>query len=268
MSDRRIVTKRPDESFRCETCSRSFSELHYLTRHKREEHGPRVFCRHCNASFPQCRSFQLRDHEKRCQEKSYYPWGRIRRERESRGRSQSPRVQQGIRRPRSRSPKAERYDKFARSSDFSRHSTMSSRPPSRHTETRKLPAEKTSMTTATNDVPLPDDLPASSQLSVNLNDDPFSTSLFDTTDEPFSQPDNVVNMFTKLDLETSAATDTLKKINGQVILPSFLSEEPPQTVTSSLYQPDLSVTLPLSYLLDQNQNFIYLTPSTTTYTIN
>ena len=80
MSDRRIVTKRPDETFRCEKCARSFSELHYLTRHKREEHGPRVYCRHCNASFQQCRSFQLRDHEKRCQEKSYHPRGRILRE--------------------------------------------------------------------------------------------------------------------------------------------------------------------------------------------
>ena len=95
LSDPRIVTKRPDESFRCQTCSRSFSELHYLTHHKREEHGPRVHCRHCNASFAQCRRFQLRDHEKNSQEQSYPPRGCIRLERESRGQSQSPRVQRG-----------------------------------------------------------------------------------------------------------------------------------------------------------------------------
>ena len=85
------------------------------------------------------------------------------------------------------------------------------------------------MKTAINDDPLleSDDLPASPQLSVDLNNDPFSTFLFDATDELFGQPDNIVNMFTKLDLETSAATDTLKEINSQICLPSFLSEEPP-----------------------------------------
>ena len=257
MSDRRIVTKRPDETFRCEKCARSFSELHYLTRHKREEHGPRVYCRHCNASFPQCRSFQLRDHEKRCQEKSYHPRGRILRERESRGRSQSPRVQRGTRRPRSRSPKAERYDKFARSSDFSRHSTKTSRSPSRHTETRKLPAEATSMKTdqSTDPAQKPDDLPASPQLQVDLTNESFSTSV-EATDDPFTQPDSsIVNLFTNLDLETSNATYNLENINN-----NSLSEEPFQPFSYNIFQTDQSSNLPMNFLLDQNHNLICLTP--------
>ena len=51
-------------------------------------------------------------------------------------------------------------------------------------------------------------LNSQSTLAMNLSE----TSLFDATVKPFGQPDNVVNMFIKLDLETSAATDTLKEI--------------------------------------------------------
>ena len=247
MSDRRIVNKRlqVEDTYQCEVCHRKFSEVHYLSRHRREEHGPRVHCRHCSASFPRCRTFQMRRHEERCLEQSYRPRGRIRRERESRGRSQSPHGDGGSRRPRSRSPKPERYDKFASSRN---QSTRSRSHPRRHEspqshsniETRKIPQTTTSEDN--------NDLPASPQLSIDFSNNPFCN-------------DNVVNLFTKLDLETSTATNNLEGIMNTC---NFISEEPQQTLPFNIFQSDPAVPLStdLTYQLDQNHNLIYLTSST------
>ena len=247
MSDRRIVNKRlqVEDTYQCEVCHRKFSEVHYLSRHRREEHGPRVHCRHCSASFPRCRTFQMRRHEERCLEQSYRPRGRIRRERESRGPSQSPHGDGGSRRPRSRSPKPERYDKFASSRN---QSTRSRSHPRRHEspqshsniETRKIPQTTTSEDN--------NDLPASPQLSIVFSNNPFCN-------------DNVVNLFTKLDLETSTATNNLEGIMNTC---NFISEEPQQTLPFNIFQSDPAVPLStdLTYQLDQNHNLIYLTSST------
>ena len=90
MSDRRIVYKREEDTYQCEVCQRKFSEVHFLSRHRREEHRPRVHGQHCSASFPRCRTLQLRRHKEPCQQQSYRPRGRIHREHESQGQSQSP----------------------------------------------------------------------------------------------------------------------------------------------------------------------------------
>ena len=198
MSDRRIVNKRLqiEDTYQCEVCHRKFSEVHYLSRHRREEHGPRVHCRHCSASFPRCRTFQMRRHEERCLEQSYRPRGRIRRERESQGRSQSPRGDGGSQRPRSRSPKPERYDKFASSRN---QSTRSRSRPRRHESPQShsnIETRKILQTTTSEDN---NDLPASPQLNIDFSNNPFCN-------------DNVVNLFTKLDLETSTATNNLEGI--------------------------------------------------------
>ena len=255
MSDRRVVTKRPEETYRCEECCRSFSQLNYLTRHKREEHGPRVYCRHCNASFPQCRSFQLRIHEDKCLKESYHPRGRVRRERESRGRSQSPRSSL---RPKTRSPKRERYSKFSPSGDFTNRSHTTARPqrsPSRgrKPEVRDLrdrirsnrPSSQTKP--STDPSPEPDDLPASPELLVDFSNNPFTISS-EIKEDPFSQPDSMVNLFINFDLETNNATSTLEDINN-----SSLSEVPLQTISYNIFQPDQSNNFPLNFLLDQTE---------------
>ena len=37
VSDQRIVNKRVEDPYQCELCQRKFAEVHYLSRHKREE---------------------------------------------------------------------------------------------------------------------------------------------------------------------------------------------------------------------------------------
>ena len=187
----------------------------------------------------------MRRHEERCLEQSYRPRGRIRRERESRGRSQSPRGDGGSRRPKSRSPKPERYDKFASSRN---QSTRPRSHPRRHEspqshsniETRKIPQTTTSEDN--------NDLPASPQLSIDFSNNPFCN-------------DNVVNLFTKLDLETSTATNNLEGIMNTC---NFISEEPQQTLPFNIFQssPAVPLSTDLTYQLDQNHNLIYLTSST------
>ena len=230
MSYRRIVNKRVEDTYQCE---RKFSEVHYLSRHRREEHGPRVHYRHCSASFPRCRIFQLRCHEEQCQQQIYRPRGRICLEHESQGQCQSPRGDGGSRRPRSRSPKPERYDKFA----SSRNQSAKSR-----SHARKHESPQTTTSEDTND------FPASPQLSIDFSNNPFYN-------------DNVVNLFTKLDLETSAASSNLEGIMNSC---NFLSEEPQQTFPYNIFQSDPAVPLSsdLTYQLDQNQNLKYLTAST------
>ena len=82
----------------------------------------------------------------------------------------------------------------------------------------------------------------------------------DFSNNPFYN-DNVVNLFAKLDLETSTASNNLEGIMNTC---NFISEEPQQTVPYNIFQSDPAVPLSsdLTYQLDQNHNFIYLTPST------
>ena len=143
------------------------------------------------------------------------------------------------------SPRPERYDKFASSRN---HSAKSRSHPRRHEspqshsnkETRKIPQTITSEDT--------NYLPASPQLSIDFSNNPFYN-------------DNVVNLFTKLDLETSTASNNLEGIMNTC---NFISEEPQQTLPYNIFQSDPAVPLSsdLTYQLDQNHNLIYLTLST------
>ena len=80
-------------------------------------------------------------------------------------------------------------------------------------ETRKIP-----QTTTIEDT---NDLPASPQLNIDFSNNPFYN-------------DNVLNLFTKLDLETSTASSNLEGIMNTC---NFLSEEPQQTLLYNISSP-------------------------------
>ena len=120
---------------------------------------------------------------------------------------------------------------------------------------RIRPNRPTSQTNPSTDTaPETDDLQASLKLPVDFSNDPFTISS-EVTEDPFGQPDSMVNLFTNLDLETSNTTTTLEDINN-----NSLSEVQLQTFEYNIFQPGQPNNLPLNFLLDQNQNLIYHTP--------
>ena len=95
MSDRRVVRSKFEEeisTYGCEVWPQKFNTLSCLSRHQREEHGPKVYCKHCGVDFPQARTFALRKHENRCSQETYRPRGRIRQQQHQQLRSRSPRA--------------------------------------------------------------------------------------------------------------------------------------------------------------------------------
>ena len=144
---------------------------------------------------------------------------------------------------RSRSPNPERYDKFAslRNNQSAKSRSHPRKPESLQIQSTKETRKTTQ--TATNDDKATNDLPASPQLSIVFSNNLFS-STFDNREHTFGHSD-VVNLFTKLDLETSTASSNLE---GIMNLCSFFqrsdSKLSPITFQSN---PDVTLSSNLTY---------------------
>lgn len=125
MTDRRVVQSstfsKAISTFWCDACGVSFSQREQMSRHRRDMHGPKVYCQYCGTDYAQSRKRDLKAHETRCSKDTYRTKGRHRVIRQNR--SRSPKTERDWRAPRSYSPRTERESRSAYTDNTRRHTS-------------------------------------------------------------------------------------------------------------------------------------------------